>query len=146
MFFLRVGWDNEMDLALVPLPLSWYSLINVGWWQLERERESWWWICDLYGIVYLYISLSISLFIFYLCNFSYYYYSLLGLTVMIAIKTRYMNFVVSFLFFLKLWVSCIWYCGKVCRYICWEINKLLISFSLFQKLEGTNNGWNVQLH
>ena len=30
----------------------------------ERERESWIWLCDLYGIVYLYISLSISLFIF----------------------------------------------------------------------------------
>ena len=44
---------------------------------------------------------------------------------------RYMNFVVPFLFFLKLWVSWIWYCGKVCRYICWEINKLLVSFSLF---------------
>ena len=31
---------------------------------------------------------------------------------------RYMNSVVPFLFFLKLWVSWIWYCGKVCRYIC----------------------------
>ena len=61
----RVGWDNEMDLVLVPLPLSWYSLIHVGWWQLERERESWWWLYDLYVIVYLYISLSISLFIFF---------------------------------------------------------------------------------
>ena len=59
---------------------------------------------------------------------------------------RYMNFVVPFLFFLKLWVSWIWYCGKVCKYICWEINKLLVSFSLFQKLEGTHNGWIVQLY
>ena len=59
---------------------------------------------------------------------------------------RYMNSVVPFLFFLKLWISWIWYCGKVCRYICWEINKLLVSFSLFQKLEGTHNSWNVQLY
>ena len=59
---------------------------------------------------------------------------------------RYMNSVVPLLFFLKLRVSWIWYCGKVCRYICWEINKLLVSFSLFQKLEGTHNGWNVKLY
>ncbi|KAL4599446.1 hypothetical protein ACB092_11G127800 [Castanea dentata] len=26
------------------------------------------------------------------------------------------------------------------RYICWEINKLLVSFSLFRKLEGIHNG------
>ena len=44
---------------------------------------------------------------------------------------RYMNSVVPFLFFLKLWVSWIWYCEMVRRYICWEINKLLVSFSLF---------------
>ena len=60
MFFLRVGWDNEMDLALVPLPLSWYSLINVGWWQLERERAD----DDFVICMVLYICTSPSLFLF----------------------------------------------------------------------------------
>ena len=128
---------NCLDVWLMKGKGIHFSLIHVGWWQLERDRAD----DDFVICMVLYICISPSLFLFsyfslvisvllYYYHY-YYYYSLLGLSAMIAIKTRYMNFVVPFLFFLKLCASWIWYCGKVCRYICWEINKLLVSFSIF---------------
>ena len=102
-FFWRVGWDNEMDLALVPLLLSWCSLIHVWWWQRERERAD----DDFMICMVLYICISPSQFLF-----SYFSFVISVLLLILIVFLVWLQWLQSKLDIWTLFLFCsFWNCG-----------------------------------